>query len=658
MQERQQFKDHLVETRTFSLRVLITGGFVTLLALILLVRYYGLQIIEYQNYATQSDNNRILVQTVSPQRGLIFDSKGKLLADNRPSYILSIVPENAPDIESVVALLQELLDISDDDVQNFYTSMKGNRRPYQPLPLSYRLTEEEIARVAVNEYRLPGVEVEAQLVRDYPEGYLFAHSVGYVGKINDREWGRFSEEQIKQYQGSHTIGKVGIEKYYEDLLFGKVGYRHVEINARMRVLRTLEQQNPVPGKNLQLHLDSELQKTAFAAMGNRRGAVVAMDVKTGGVLAIVSTPSYDPNLFVTGISYKNYDALRNSLDIPLFDRAIQGRYPPASTVKPMLGLAGLKEQVISQSYKIFDPGYYQLENDDRLYRDWKRTGHGIVNIHKAIVQSSDTFYYDLAFRMGIDRIHRFGSEFGFGQYTDIDLPSERRGLWPSREWKKKVRRLPWFPGDTLNVGIGQGDSLATPLQLVSMTSTIASRGVRLKPQVVKAIDNEELGAVVVSQVEADDRHWDFIFNAMRDVVHAPNGTARRIGKDAPYIIAGKTGTAQVVGIKQNEKYDSDALRERHRDHGLFVGFAPYDDPQIAIAVIVENGESGSGSAAPVARKLFDAHLLGQYLEPASPPVISGEKPENDTANALDTTSRDKHYLGLVDVNNTAAPRGF
>lgn len=640
MQERQQFKNHLAERRTYSLRIILTGAFVLLLAIALLWRYYDLQIVHYDNYVTQSDNNRILVQTISPQRGLIFDSQGKLLADNRPSYILSIVPENVPNLENTLGLLRELLEISDDAIKSFYTSLIGNRRPYQPVPLSYRLKEEEIARIAVNEYRLPGVEVEAQLVRDYPQGRLFAHSVGYVGKINDREWKKFTEDQIKQYQGTHTIGKIGLEKYYEDILFGEVGYRHVEINARMRVLRTLEEQVSTPGKNLQLHLDSRLQETAFAIMGERRGAVVAIDVKTGGILAIASTPSYDPNLFVTGISYKNYDGLRNNPDIPLFDRAIQGRYPPASTVKPFLGLAALNEQVISRSYKIFDPGYYQLENDDRLYRDWKRTGHGIVDLHKAIVQSSDTFFYDLAFRMGIDTIHRVGNEFGFGLYTDIDLPNERRGLWPSREWKKQVRRMPWFPGDTLNVGIGQGDSLATPLQLASMVSTIASRGVRYKPQMVKAIGTEKVEPIILNQIEADDLHWDFVFKTMRDVVHAPNGTARRIGSDAQYTIAGKTGTAQVVGIKQNEEYDSEALKERHRDHGLFVGFAPLEDPQIAIAVIVENGESGSATAAPVARQLFDAQLLGKYLT-----TVENKEPISPNIVGLNSTTSIIDYLG-------------
>ncbi len=615
MQEQQQFKNHHVEARTFTNRVLFTGLLIVCLVLVLLARYYSLQIIDYENYATQSDNNRILVQTINPQRGLIFDRDGKLLADNRPSYILSLVPENIASLDETIALLRQLVVVSDKHIQDFYKSLKTNRRPYQPIPLRYRLTEEEIAKIAVNEYRLAGVEVEAQLVRDYPEGDLFAHSIGYVGKINDREWSRFDEEEARRYQGAHTIGKIGLEKFYEDSLFGEIGYRHVEINARMRVLRTLEQQNPVQGKDLSLHMDTRLQKTAFAAMGERRGAVVAIDVKTGGILSIVSSPSYDPNLFVTGISYKDYNALRGSLDIPLFDRAIQGRYPPASTIKPMMGLAGLSEQVISQSYKIFDPGYYQLENDDRLYRDWKRHGHGIVNVHKAIVQSSDTFFYDLAFRMGIDRIHQFGSQFGLGQPTGVDIPSERRGLWPSREWKKRARQLPWFPGDTINVGIGQGFALATPLQLAVMVNTIANRGKHLKPQMVRSIGDDVLPPEVLNYVEVNDRHWDFVFKAMKDVMHAPNGTARRAAKDAPYDMAGKTGTAQVVGIKQNEKYDSEALKERHRDHALFVGFAPYDDPQIAVAVIVENAESGSGSAAPVARKMFDAHLLGQYLEP-------------------------------------------
>jgi penicillin-binding protein 2 len=616
MQEHQHFKNYYIESRSFAGRVLLTMLIILGLTALLLYRYYNLQILQHEDFATLSDNNRILVQTISPQRGLIFDTNGRLLADNRPSYNLSLVPESIKSIDETIESLRTLIDVNENHVQDFYKSLNTNRRPYQPIPLRFRLTEKEISRIAVNEYRLDGVEVEATLVRDYPEGRLFAHSVGYVGKINDREWSRFDEHEVRRYQGVHTIGKIGLEKSYESILFGEIGYRNVEVNARMRVLRTLEQQNPVQGKDLQLHIDSHLQQIAVNALGGYRGSVVAIDIETGGVLAIVSTPSYDPNLFVTGISYKNYDALRNSSDIPLFDRALQGRYPPASTIKPMMGLGGLSENVISRSYKIFDPGFYQLEGEERLWRDWKRTGHGIVDVHKAIVQSSDTFFYGLAFRMGIDRIHDFGAQFGLGQKTGIDLPNERRGLWPSRQWKEQTQRLPWFPGDSLNVGIGQGFALATPVQMAAMVATIANRGKHMLPQVVKAIDGELLSPTVINQVEVADRYWDHIFKAMKDVMHASNGTARRAGSKSSYLMAGKTGTAQVVGIKQGEEYDSEALRERNRDHALFVGFAPFDNPKIAVAVIVENGESGSGTAAPIARKIFDAHLLNKKSDEA------------------------------------------
>ncbi|MFT6201158.1 MAG: penicillin-binding protein 2 [Candidatus Endobugula sp.] len=614
MQELEHFKDHHREATIFNGRVIVTMLLVLIMLGVLLSRYYNLQVVNYENYATQSDNNRILVQTIHPKRGLVFDVNGELLADNRPSYALSLTPENIPDVTQTITELQRLVEIGDDDIQRFYKSLKSGRRPYQAVPLRYRLTEEEIALIAVNEYRLPGIEVEAQLVRSYPSPFLFAHTVGYVGKINDREWNRFTEEEQARYKGLPTIGKIGLEKFYEDELFGTTGFQHVEINARMRVLRTLERQPPIPGKDLHLHLDRRLQETAYQAMDGRRGSVVAIDLNTGGVLAMLSTPTYDTNLFVTGISHKDYNALTDSLDLPLFDRAIQGTYPPASTIKPVFGLVGLDSNTITTSHRIFDPGYFKLENDDRLYRDWKRTGHGWVNVHKAIVQSSDTFFYDMAYRTGIDTLHRYGKMFGLGSRTEVDLPNERAGLWPSREWKKATKRLPWFPGDTINVGIGQGDAAATPLQLAVMTATLANRGVRLKPQLVKAMNGEEVPPEVVSRMDnVSDQHWDAIHKAMHDVVHSSTGTGRRIGRNLSYKIAGKTGTAQVVGIKQGEKYDSDALKERHRDHALFIGFAPYENPQIAVAIVVENGEAGSSVAAPVARKMFDAHLLGEYL---------------------------------------------
>jgi len=622
MAELEPFKDHHREVRIFGYRVVVAVVLVIGLLSLLMARFYNLQLVHHEDYVTESDNNRILVQTVPPKRGLIYDRQGVLLADNRPSYTLTIIPERVVDLDVTIESLRTLLSISDRDISDFHKFVKGNRRPYQPVPLRYRLNEAEIARIAVNEYRLQGVEVEAQLVRYYPKGELFAHAIGYVGKINDRERKNFDEDEELRYKSFYTIGKVGVEKFYEKTLFGNIGFQHVEINARMRVLRVLEREDPKPGKNLQLYLDSRLQKAAFEAMAGRRGAIVALDIKTGGVLAMLSAPSYDANLFVTGISYKNYQALTNNYDLPLFDRVLQGQYPPASTVKPMLGLGGLEHKVVSPRHTIFDPGYYKLENDNRLYRDWKRGGHGIVNLHKAIVQSSDTFFYDMAFRMGIDRIHTFGSQFGFGQLTGIDVPSERAGLWPSREWKRKKRRLPWFPGDSLNVGIGQGDALATPLQMAVMVATIANRGKRFKPHLVKKMGDEAMMPVVSHQVEANEQNWAYIFNAMKDVMHAPNGTARRIGRESSYQMAGKTGTAQVVGIKQNERYDSEALAERQRDHALFVGFAPFDDPQIAIAVLVENGEGGSSTAAPVAKQLFDKYLLEMVPEDRAKTAIS------------------------------------
>ncbi len=615
MRDLEHFKDHHREANIFLGRVVVTLFIVLLMLGILIYRYHSLQVVNYQDYATQSDKNRILVQTLHPKRGLIYDKNGTLLAENRPSYVLVLTPENISDIDTTITQLKDLIEINDDHIRGFKKALRSGRRPYQPMPLKHRLSEEEIARIAVNEYRLPGVDVEAQLVRSYPEPMLFAHTVGYVGKINDREWNRFTELQQERYKGLQTIGKIGLEKYYERSLFGETGFQNVEINARMRVLRTLQREAPVPGKDLHLHIDSQLQETAYAAMKGRRGSVVAIDTKTGGILTMLSTPTYDTNLFVTGISHKDYNALTNNLDLPLFDRSIQGSYPPASTVKPTLGLAALDTRTITRKHTIFDPGYYQLENDERLYRDWKREGHGRVNVHKAIVQSSDTFFYDTAFRMGIDNIYQYGLRFGLGKRTDIDIPNERSGLWPSREWKQRVRRLPWFPGDTLNVGIGQGDALATPLQLAVMVTTLANKGKRYRPHLVKRLGDELIQPEVMSTMgNVSERHWNDIHKAMHDVVHAPNGTARRIAVGAKYKMGGKTGTSQVVGIKQGEEYDSEALKERHRDHALFVGFAPFEDPQIAVAVIVENGEAGSSAAAPVARKMFDAYLLGQTLE--------------------------------------------
>ena len=644
MSEPQHLKDHYQEARIFSHRVLVAVIAIIGLLSILLGRFYNLQVVDHQNYVTQSDRNRVHVQPIPPNRGLIYDRNGILLADNRPSYTLSLIKERVDGLDQTLEILKGLVEIRERDIEGFHKRMKQRRRPFEAVPLKYRLNEEDIARIAVNEYRLPGVEVEALLVRDYPFGKLLAHSVGYVGRINDRELSNFDEDDDRRYSGTYTVGKIGLEKYYEDKLLGEVGYQYVETNARGRVLRVLERIDPQPGADLTLHLDIALQRVAMEALGDRRGSVVAIEVATGGVLSMASTPSYDPNLFVTGISYRNYNALNKSLDLPLFNRAIQGQYPPGSTLKPMLGLGALHTEVVTDRRTVRDPGYYQLEGSERLYRDWKRRGHGShINLHKAVVQSCDTYFYDLAFRMGIDRIHEFGVNFGLGDRTGIDIPSERRGLWPSREWKKRARRLPWFPGDSLNVGLGQGFVLATPLQLATMTATLASRGHYKKPQLVRSVselpepnnfldseesfEQDELNALNGVEtpvaktateavtaaggfIEVKSSHWDSIYKAMESVVHSPRGTAQSIRRGLKYRMAGKTGTAQVVGIAQGEEYDSAALAERQRDHALFVAFAPLDNPKIAVAVIVDNGEKSSTSAK-IARKVIDHYLADQ-----------------------------------------------
>lgn len=610
--DNNHLKDHQTEAQLFASRVVVAFLGVVVLFGVLVYRFHDLQLNNYQHFATRADSNRVQVQPVPPTRGLIYDRNGILLADNRPSYTLSIVKERTPDLERTLDRVAELITVEDTDRSAFYKGLQQRRRPLEGVPLRYRLTEEEIATIAVNEYRLEGVEVEATLVRYYPYGELFTHTLGYVGRINDRELSGFDEDTDRRYSGTHSIGKMGVEKQYESVLLGEVGSQHVEANAHGRVLRVLERVDPVPGEDLYLHLDIKLQIAAAQALAGTRGAVVAMDVATGGVLALVSTPSFDANLFVTGISYADYKNLSQSLDLPLFNRAIQGQYPPGSTLKPMIGLGGLDTGATNTERQIRDPGFYRLENSSHRYRDWKKWGHGNnVDLRQAIVESCDTYFYDLAVRMGIDQMHPVGAAFGLGEKTGIDMPNERAGLWPSRDWKREERRLPWFPGDSLNVSIGQGDVLATPLQLSLMTSVLASRGELRVPRIVRQIGSQAVNSPVLSHYPSTAENWDFVNAAMEDVVHGNRGTAKVIAEDANYRIAGKTGTAQVVGIAQGEEYDRDSVRERNRDHALFVAYAPAQNPEIAIAVIIENGEHGSSAAAPVARKVLDTWFTTQ-----------------------------------------------
>lgn len=613
----RDFKDPVRETRIFTFRAIIFWIVVVILVCVLAVRIFYLQVMQHERYAAASDNNRVLLQPIVPNRGLIYDTNGKLLADNRASKSLNLILERVDDLEQTLALLQRLLPISDGALERFEKRRKQRRRPHEPVLLRTRLTEQEIAVLAVNSHRLPGVAVEAQLVRHYPFTKSTAHVLGYVGRINEQELKRIDPVN---YSGTQSIGKLGVEKFYEAQLHGLAGFQRVEVTARGRVLRVLERDDPVPGADITLYLDSELQDAAEQALGNRRGAVVAIDTQTGGILTLVSQPSFDPNLFVTGIDSKTYASLRDSLDLPLFNRALRGQYPPGSTIKPFVALAGLEYGHINWAHTIRDPGWYQLTEGGRFYRDWKKWGHGKVDLQLAIAQSCDTYFYELAHHMNVDDLHDFLWQFGFGQRISLDVSEAVRGILPSTTWKKAKTGQAWYTGDSLNVGIGQGYMLATPLQLATATAVLANRGRWLQPRMLKSIrvDKNYIDALpATEEIEAAPQNvtlkreadWERMIDAMESVVHGRRGTAQRIGRDVSYRIAGKTGTAQVVGIKQDEEYDVEKVKERNQDHGLFVAFAPADDPRIAIAVIVENGGGGSTSAAPVARKVLDAYLL-------------------------------------------------
>lgn len=605
-----RLKDHEKDARLVRNRVVVGAVAIMLLICVLIARLYYLQIIQYDYHSTLSENNRVHVQPIPPTRGLIFDRNGVIVADNRPSFSLSMTRERAGNWQEVLDTIVEVLELSADDRALFEKRMRQGRRPFEPVPILFELNEEQIARVAVNQFRLPGVEVVAQLVRHYPQGAHFAHSVGYVGRINEKE---LKTLDPVNYSGTHHIGKTGIERFYEDDLHGQVGYEEVETNARGRVLRVLKRTDPKPGKDIVLSLDIKLQEAAEAALGGRRGAVVALDPRTGEVLAMVSQPSFDPNLFVTGISFKAYAELRDSIDRPLFNRVLRGLYPPGSTIKPAVAIAGLDSGVVNASSRVFDPGYYQLPNYDHKYRNWNRSGDGWVDLDTAIMRSNDTYFYDLAHKMGIDRLSSYMNKFGIGQRVSLDMFEESAGLMPSREWKRATRRQAWFPGETLILGIGQGYMQATPLQLAQATALIANKGVWNRPHLAKTIE----GQVPVDDnpmeniVLRDKSDWAKVTHGMEQVMHGARGTARKAAAGAQYRIAGKSGTAQVVAIKQGEKYDRNKLQERHRDHALFVAFAPADNPKIVVSVMVENGESGSGVAAPVVRQIMDAWLLDE-----------------------------------------------
>lgn len=620
-------KDHEKDARLVRRRVLVGIVFVLLLIGVLIARMYYLQVVQYEHHSTLSENNRVHVQPIPPNRGLIFDRTGKIIADNRPSFSLTVTRERAGDWRQVLDGVVEVLELSAEERELFEKRVLQGRRPFEPVPIMYELSEEQIARIAVNQFRLPGVEVAAQLVRHYPQGAHFAHSVGYVGRINEAE---LKKVDPVNYSGTHHIGKTGVEKFYEDQLHGQVGYEEVETNARGRVLRVLKRTDPIPGKDLTLTLDLDLQEAAEEALAGRRGAIVALQPATGEVLAMVSQPSFNPNLFVTGISFKDYGELRDSIDRPLFNRVLRGLYPPGSTIKPMMAVAGLDAGVITPKTKVFDPGYFQLPNVKHKYRNWNRGGDGSVDLELAIARSNDTYFYDMAHKLGVDRMHDYMARFGIGQRVSLDMFEEAAGLMPSREWKRARYRQAWYPGETVILGIGQGYMQATPLQLAQATALMATRGKWIRPHLARRIEGElPVDPEPLPDIELQDsRYWDYAVNGMEQVMHGRRGTARKVGDTSLYRIAGKSGTAQVVAIRQGERYDSEALAERHRDHALFVAFAPVENPQIAVAVMVENGESGSGVAAPVAKQVMDAWLLdenGQLKAEYAPVQVAGEQ---------------------------------
>ena len=602
-------RDYFRETRVFTSRLAIAIVVVLLMTLTLVARLVYLQIINHRHFATLSQENRIHPRPIPPVRGRIFDRNGLVLAENLPVFTLEIIPEQVADMSVLLERLAGIVQLRPRDIENFKKQLR-QRPHFASLTLRTHLNDEEAARIAVNRPHLDGVELQARLQRHYPLGGLGVHAIGYVGRINESELRRIDQSA---YRGTQHIGKLGVEQRYEDLLLGGVGIEKVETNAYGRALRTMERIAPEAGQNLYLNLDAGLQAIAEKALSGRRGAVIALEPATGNVLVFASMPTYDPNPFVNGIDPDAYRLLLEDPDKPLINRAINGQYAPGSTIKPFLALAAMQAVGFDPSQTVMCPGWFRLPGSGRRFRDWKKFGHKKVDLHEAIVQSCDVFFYTLAVNLGIDYMHDFLSSLGFGARTGIDMIGESKGLVPSREWKR-ARGEVWYPGETVVTGIGQGPVLITPLQLAVAVNTLANRGTRLKPRMLRSIEDpqtkllqqtipEPIGEIKVT----DPHHWDMLTASMIDVVHGKKGTARRIGWNASYKIAGKTGTAQV--INQDETYDEKNTPEHLRDHALFIGFAPAEDTQIAVAVVVENGGHGSSAAAPIARELMDAYLL-------------------------------------------------
>lgn len=614
-------KDLGREQDMFAGRAIALFVAVVLMFGVLVTRLVTLQIVEHETYQSRADDNRTKIQTLAPSRGMIYDRNGRILADNKTSFSLAIVSERTDDLDALLDSIVEILTLTPQYLERIRNALDKPRRPDSAVVVLEALSEKQVAMLAVNRHRLRGVEVTSQLIRSYPMGELAAHAVGSVRRLTKED---LRTVERVQYSGSQFIGKRGVEAFYEKSLHGKVGYQKVETDAYGRVRRVLEVQGAQTGQNLTLHLDSRLQVASVAALGERRGAIVALDPRTGGVLAMVSQPSYDPNLFVTGMSISTFDDLASSIYLPLFNRAVNGQYAPGSTFKPVVGLAGISSGVTQWSESIEDKGWFQLPGQERIYRDWSWTkddsgGQGQVDLNRAIYRSSNVYFYDLASRMEIGSLLEFASQFGLGRNVAVDIPEASTGLLPTPEWKRKAKNQPWYPGDSVNLGIGQGDLLATPMQMATVAAAIANRGKVVRPKMLLSSDVsiDEVGTIdeLPSVLGLDGEDWALMTDAMENVVHRGgqgfrgNGTAwAYIGQQIGYRMAGKSGTAQVVEITQGEEYDEKQLSEFRRKHAWFIAFAPVDDPTIALAVLVENGGGGSSVAAPVAKAIIDAHL--------------------------------------------------
>ncbi len=619
MKHKVELRNHPIELRKFRLRLAVSAGFVLIFFIILYARFYYLQITQQEHYHTLAEANRISILPLVPNRGLIYDRNGKTLAQNYSAYALEIVPSKVADIDTTLDELATIIEITPNDRQRFKKLMKESKR-FKSLPIRNRLTDVEIASFATNRYRFPGVEIKARVFRQYPEKEMVSHVIGYISRINDQDLEQLElNGELNNYRGSHHIGKIGIEQSYEKQLHGITGFEEVETDAAGRSIRVLSRTPPTSGNNLILSLDLGLQAAAEKAFGDRRGALVALDPNNGEVLAFVSKPGYDNNLFIGGIDQENWSLLNNSIDRPLNNRALRGVYPPGSTFKPFMALAALELGKRTAEYSMSDPGYFSLPGVDRRYRDWKPGGHGRVNLHKSLVVSCDTYYYSLANDLGIDNIHSFIGQFGLGKKTGIDIEGEVSGLLPSSAWKMKQYKQKWYAGDTISVAIGQGYNLATPLQLAFATMVIANNGKAYLPRLVKRIQNSQTGdiedipAKLLYSVNLKPQNLEIVKSALVDVTR-PGGTAAKAGINTAYTFAGKTGTSQVIGIKQGERYNEKSINERHRDHAMFIAYAPAENPKIALAILVENTGTGGSTAAPIARQVFDYFLLGQVPE--------------------------------------------